>query len=157
MGGKRAVEALEWVAATDENPHLSQEAIEQIAQVGTSISTSALIRLTADRRLRDASINTLTRKVGSIETIGKALRESNIHVRKAMVDVLARMKHPEASTVLLTALDDEDASIRLSAVSAFGRLGSHRADRKLVEVAHRDTDPVVKEAARTLLLRSRAS
>jgi HEAT repeat protein len=57
------------------------------------------------------------------------------------------MKHPRASELLLTALDDRDTSVRLAAVNALENLGNRYAERKLAVLAHTDPDPTVRRAA----------
>ena len=51
-GGKEAVESIEWAAATEQDVRVRQTAIEELAQMATPESIMALIRMTADRRLR---------------------------------------------------------------------------------------------------------
>jgi HEAT repeat protein len=57
------------------------------------------------------------------------------------------MKHPEASEALSVALDDDRPEVRLAALVALRRLGSHVSEKKLWNMAHNDPDPGVREAA----------
>jgi HEAT repeat protein len=68
-----------------------------------------------------------------------------------VVEALGRIKDSRASVLLSKALDDEDASVRLSAVHALSYLGSRTAERKLVAMTHTDPDSNVRRAAQKAL------
>ena len=74
-------------------------------------------------------------------------------VRRAVVDALGRMKQSIASEMLVKALDDEEASVRLTAVNALAYLGNRSAERKLVTVMRADPDTSVRRAAQKALRR----
>jgi HEAT repeat protein len=153
-GTKEAVEALEWAAATEQDIRVRQAAVEELAQMASAESIMALIRMTADRRLRPdciAALSGLSRS--KIEAVASGLKSSQVEVRQAVVEALGRMKHPLASELLARALDDENSSVRLSAVVALGTLGSRLFERKLIELAHKDADVSVRQTARQVIER----
>jgi HEAT repeat protein len=125
--------------------------MRELARMEIPEAITALIRLTADRRLRERSVSMIS-KVGAahIEEVAGGLRSPQLEVRRAVIDALGRMRHPKASEILGIlggALDDEEPRIRLAAVLALKRLGSHTSQRKLLHMAHRDPDPEVRKAA----------
>jgi HEAT repeat protein len=143
-----AINALQWTAATDTDSSVSKAAVGELARIAMPESIAALIRLTADRRVREQAIGALSR-LGAvqIEAVATGLDNIQMEVRRATVDALSRMKHPAASEVLSRALDDERPEVRLTAVLALRRLGSSTLRRKLSQLAHRDPDPGVQKAA----------
>jgi HEAT repeat protein len=153
-GGKETVQCLEWAAATEQDLRVRHTAIEELAQMASPEAIMALIRMTADRRLRPDCIAALSRLTrAKIQAVAAGLRNPQIEVRRAVVEALGRMKNPLASEFLAQALDDENASVRLCAVIALATLGNRSCERKLIELAHRDDDPFVRDAARQAMER----
>jgi len=153
-GGKEAVESIEWAAATEQDVRVRQSAIEELAQMATPESIMALIRMTADRRLRPDCIAALSRLTRvKIQAVAAGLKSPQVEVRQAVVEALGRMKHPLASELLAQALDDENAAVRLCAVAALGTLGNRSCERRLIELAHKDDDPFVRESAKQVVER----
>lgn len=151
-GGSGAVDALQWVAAADVDEQVVQSSIDALARLATPEAVDTLINLTSDPTRRDACVAALADlRKEQIEFIGKGLAHAQSAVRRAVVNALGRMKQPLASELLSTALDDEDASVRLAAASALGHLGSRSAERKLVAMARTDPDPGARRAAQKAL------
>jgi len=149
-----AVEALQWTAATDVDPNVYKAAIDELCRMATPESISALVRLTADRRLREHTIAALARAHPThIEGIATGLRSSQVEVRHAVIEALGRMRHPVASQVLSDALDDKQPEVRTAAIAALRRMGSQTSEKKLVLMAHSDPDPGVRKAAGSALER----
>jgi HEAT repeat protein len=153
-GGKGAVEAMQWVAATDLESNVARTAIEALAHLGTPEAIAALVNLTAATARREDCIEALSRlSEQEIELIGKGLSNTQPSVRRAIVDALSRMKHSLASELLNKALDDEEMSVRLAAVNALAHIGSRSAERKLVELMRADPEQAVRRAAKKALSR----
>jgi HEAT repeat protein len=153
-GGKDAIECIEWAAVTEQDIRIRQVAVEELAQMATPDAIIALIRMTADRRLRADCIAALSRLTrAKIQTVAAGLKNPQVEVRQAVVEALGRMKDPLASELLAQALEDENASVRLCAVIALGTLGSRSCERKLIELAHKDQDPFVRDTARRVVQR----
>ncbi len=151
-GGEGVAGALQWVAATDTEAAVSQAAIEALARLGTPEAVAALLSLAVDPRHREGCMAALAGMgVDTIEEVGRGLSHLHPAVRRVTVSALARMKHPKASALLTTVLNDEDASVRLEAVLALRRLGSRFAGPMLARLAHTDPDPEVRRAAQTAL------
>ncbi|AFY83724.1 HEAT repeat domain-containing protein [Oscillatoria acuminata] len=170
-GGTEAGVALQWLGAADPETRVVQAAIESLARMGTPSAVASLLDLTVDPTCRDCCIQTLATRGGTyqskgcnsptphphasieayIEAIGRGLRHVHPAVRTAVVEILTRLKHPEASELLILALDDSDPHVRLAAVTALGHLGNHACEDKLVILARTDSDTTVRRAARKIL------
>jgi HEAT repeat protein len=75
-------------------------------------------------------------------------------VRVATIDVLARLRHPDASSALRAGLDDADAAVRAAAVTALDRLGARGTARRLAQMAREDPSRAVRRAAAAALGRA---
>jgi len=124
-GGVGAAGALQWVAATDEEPHVAQAAVEALARLATPEAIAALVALTANPTRRESCVAALA-ELGEehVEEVARGLTHMHPAVRRATVSALARMKNPLASARLSKALEDEEASVRLAAVTELRHLGS---------------------------------
>ncbi|HKP86469.1 MAG TPA: HEAT repeat domain-containing protein [Blastocatellia bacterium] len=153
-GGEAAVETIQWAAAADSDPRVAQAALDALARLRTPEAIAALVNLTADAAHREQSVEALSR-LGeqNIELIGRGMASAQSSVRRALVDALGRMKHPLASELLSSALDDEEASVRLAAVNALAHIGNRSAELKLVKLLRADPDPMVRRAAQKALSR----
>ncbi len=152
-GGVGTAGALQWVAATDDEPRVTKAAIEALGQLDTPEAVAALIALAADTKHRETCVAVLS-QLGEerLEWIAQGLQHAHVGVRCATIDALARMKTPHASETLITALEDKDPTVRLAAVTALKRLGSYLAERQLTALAHTDPDASVRAAARAALI-----
>ncbi|MCT7957425.1 HEAT repeat domain-containing protein [Laspinema palackyanum] len=171
-GGTEAGVALQWLGAADPETRVVTAAIDSLARMGTPSAVASLLDLTVDPTCRDTCIQTLATRGGThqsnrlkhsrehsgivsieayIEAIGRGLRHVHPAVRTAVVEILTRLKHPEASELLILALDDSDPHVRLAAVTALGHLGNHACEDKLVILARTDSDTTVRRAARKVL------
>src|SRR5262249_23186855 len=143
-----AAESLQWTAASDNDPVIVEAAIEALTGMATPESIAALLRLAPDRRLREKVISHISRLgAGRLQWIRAGMSSPQLETRRAVVEALGRMKHPEASEILGQALDDERPEVRLEAVRALRRIGSLAMERRLSQMAHSDPDPGVREAA----------
>ncbi|MCS6793193.1 MAG: HEAT repeat domain-containing protein [Oscillatoriaceae bacterium SKW80] len=163
-----AIEAIQWVAATDQDAKVVQTAIEALSLLSNKKAIAALIELTAEPKLTTACILALakTQQTASnipitieeqIQWIGCGLHHPNTRVRCAIVDVLTRLKHPRASELLISALDDTNASVRLQSIRALGYLGNRYAEPKIRMLERTDPDPAVRRAAQKVLQYNRFS
>jgi HEAT repeat protein len=149
-----AAESLQWAAASDSDPSVIEAATEALARMATPEAVAALLRLSSDRRLRDRVIAQISRLGPShLRWIAAGLSSPQLETRRSVVEALGRMKHPEASEIIGKALDDDRPEVRLEAVRALRRLGSLAVERKLLQIAHGDPDPGVREAAGEALQR----
>jgi HEAT repeat protein len=153
-GGPRAASILQWTAAAETEPGVARAAIAGLALMASGESPQAidaidaLVSLTAERAQREASITALA-GLGScrIADVAKGLRHLSAEVRQATVAALSRMKHPEATRWLETALADPAAAVRATAVAELRRLGTRHAAKTLLTLARTDPDHSVRQAA----------
>ena len=118
-GGTDALEQLQRLAATDAEPAVFEAAIVALKRLATSEAITSLVALTADSARREAASAALAEVPDArIEDVARGLSHHSVEVRRAMVEVMARMKRQRASVLLRVALDDADASVRLAAADA---------------------------------------
>ena len=143
------------MAAADPEEKVVQAAIESLSRMGTPEAIAALLELSVDPSSREACILALaarnldnsTIKEDYIEGISQGLNHVHPAVRCAVVEVLKRLKHPFASEILISALNDQDQSVRLSAVNALVYLGNRSCAEQLGILARNDTSAAVRRAA----------
>ena len=159
-GSAGAVAALEWTASADPEVELARGAVEglgAVASAGASAPPSAvaaLVSLLADSRLREFVLTVIARlPPAAIPLIGLGLTHGLPAVRQAAVEALARMRHPDATTAIESALDHEDAEIREAAVLALARIGASSAADRLRRLAGHDPAKAVRRAAGAALAR----
>jgi HEAT repeat protein len=150
----RVPQILQWMAAVDSASEVVLAALDALARVGRrddeqgSAAARALIALTAEPSRREAAINVMSglppRRVADIAA---GLRHASIDVRCASVEALGRMKRPDASRELESALDDRASIVRLTAVAELKHLGTQTSQRKLMALARTDPDGEVRHAA----------
>ncbi|MCX6033009.1 MAG: HEAT repeat domain-containing protein [Chloroflexi bacterium] len=151
-GDGGAASALQWAAATENDPAVAQAAVDALARQGSQEAVDALVGLTADPARREACIAALSGMgEAQIGWLSRGLHDLQPGVRRAMVETLARMKRSRASDEIIPALNDSDATVRLAAVMALSRLGGRRAERQLAGMAHFDADLAVRRAAQAAL------
>jgi HEAT repeat protein len=150
----RVPQILQWMAAVDSASEVVLAALDALARLGRrddeqgSAAVRALIALTAEPTRREAVINVLgglpPRRVADIAA---GLRHASTDVRCASVEALGRMKRPDASRALESALDDRASIVRLTAVAELKHLGTQTSQRKLMALARTDPDGEVRHAA----------
>ncbi len=158
-GGEGAVGAILWLAASDPEASVTNAATDALARISSEEAIAALIDLSADLQRVNSCIAALLRteaRTGvsfdkQIEWIGRGLSHPQAQVRCAVVEVLTRLKHPQASELLTSALDDAEAAVRLVAVRSLGYLGNRSAELKLAALSRTDPDPAVRRAAQKAL------
>jgi HEAT repeat protein len=152
---ERVPEILQWAAAADDDADVMQAAVGALARIGVREegqqgieATRCLVALTADVTRRDLAIAALSSLPTRRTTdIAAGLRDLSPDVRRASVEALGRMKHPDASRAVESALDDPVPAVRLTAVSELKHLGTRTARRKLVALARTDPDLEVRHAS----------
>jgi len=136
------------IASFDSDTEIVQVAIEALASLATPLAIEALVNLTAHpNRTADSVLALANLDAQHIEAVGRGLLHPDAEVRRSVVEVLTRMKHPRASEFLISALDDKDASVRLTALMGLELLGNRYAERKVALLAYTDPDLAVRRAA----------
>ena len=153
-GGIEAVSTLQWTAAADADRDVASAAITALAVMASlesedaTAATHALVTLTTEAAQREALIAALAGlPVRRIRDVAQGLQHTSPVVRRASIEALSRMKHPDASRAIESALDDPVPAVRATAVAELRRLGSRRASRKLLMLARTDPDAEVRKAA----------
>lgn len=150
----RVPQILQWLAAVDRAPEVVSAAVDALARVGMrddeqgSAAARALIALTAEPSRRESVISVLSslpprRMADVIAGLGHASTD----VRCASVEALGRMKRPDASRAVESALDDGASAVRLTAIAELKHLGTRGSQRKLMALARTDPDGAVRHAA----------
>jgi HEAT repeat protein len=177
-GGAEAGVTLQWIAAADSETRIVEAAIDSLSRLATPEAIAGLLELTVDPALREACIHALANvgsvplavsRVGTahptgdtatnlestqeyIEAIAQGLNHVHVGVRSAVVEVCGRLKHPLASQLLITALNDRDPSVRLASVSSLVNSGNRDCQEQLAILARTDPDPAVRRAAQKGLM-----
>jgi HEAT repeat protein len=157
FGGPQAIEVLEWTAATDPSPAVVDAALEGLAAIAISSDDSesavrVLVGLAADPARRDRVVSTLGGLPAPlIDAIARGLGDARVAVRVAVVRALSRLRQPDASRRLQSALDDASAEVRVAALTELRHLGTRGIERRVAALARSDADPAVRRAALSAL------
>ena len=159
-GGPEAVELLRWKAAADDDPQVVRAAINGLCHMAVRTSphsgsaVAAIAAVAGDPSRRAEAIAALARlPVAAIPRFGDVLSSREAAARRAILEALGRMAHPEASAYVVAALDDGDASVRQLAVAILSRLGSRGIARAFAGLAASDPSDGVRRAAALALRR----
>ena len=159
-GGAPAIELLQWTAAADSDPDVMRAAIAGLSRIGAGASASAgpavaaLAAVAGEPSRRADAIAALARvPVDAIRRVGDCLSSRDPSVRRAVVEALGRLTHPNASAYVMTALTDGDASVRQLAVTVLARLGTRGVARAFAGLAATDPSEGVRRAAAIALRR----
>jgi HEAT repeat protein len=158
-GGAASVGLLRWTAGGDASEEVSRAALDGLVTLaaqpgGWADAIDAVVELTADPKRREAAVAALARMPGArCDRVALGLAHASPEVRRATIDTLTRMKHPDASSRVREALDAPDATVREAAVAALDRVGATGLTRKLAAMAAGDPDTGVRRAAGAALAR----
>ncbi|KOR34190.1 MULTISPECIES: HEAT repeat domain-containing protein [Planktothricoides] len=165
-GNESVVEPIEELLNEESETRVVNVAIQTLGELRSASATTTLIELLCHSQYREAAISALTANAlprhqsisGSaptteeqIEWLAKGLTHPDPMVRSGLVEVLTRFKHPLASRLLVQALDDTDASVRLSCIRALAHLGHRGIEEKLQMMTRNDPNARVRRAAQKLL------
>jgi HEAT repeat protein len=163
----RVVPAIQNLLDRESEMRVVNVGIQTLASLNNQKATEVLINLMGNSQYRESVIAALAghRVVGrrsqntesiptteqEIQWIGTGLRHRDPSVRSGLVEVLTRFKHPLASELLVIALDDRDASVRLSCIRALAHLGHRGIEEKLQIMTRNDPNARVRRAAQKVL------
>ena len=151
-GGSAALRELLRVADADQDHKVRRLATQSLAQLGTPEAIGGLLELCVQPDRREDCIGALAKlNAARFSLLVPGLKHSRPEVRRAAVEVLARLKHPEATGQLLTALKDQDREVRLAATLALKHLSSAKTRASLMHTARHDRDAEVRRAAQAAL------
>ncbi len=159
-GGADSISVLHWTAGGDASAEVANAALDGLVTLAAQPAGSwaeaidAVVELSADSKHRDAAVAALARMPGArSERVARGLTHASPEVRRATVEALTRMKHPDASLRVRAALDAPDPTVREAAVTALERVGTSGLTRKLAAMAAGDADQAVRRAAEAALAR----
>jgi HEAT repeat protein len=158
--GCESVAALRWTADADPAYEVSVAAFSGLAQLAAPVDAAgadaidALIDLTASPTRRETAVATLAGAAGvHLDRIALALDHDAPEVRRAMVDVLTRIKDADAARHVRAALDHRDPAVREAAITALDRVGARGVWGKLAAMAASDPAAAVRRAAAAVVAR----
>jgi len=161
FGTADGVDALQWTAAADPDAAVAAAAIEALGSLAArdgddaARAVVALVTSLIEPRTRELAAAVLSRLPGPrIPAVADGLRHAHPAVRAGVVDVLARMRHPEASLAIRSALDDADAGVREAAVTALDQLAVRGLGRRFAQMSRDDASRAVRRAAAAALGRA---
>ncbi|MCX7913047.1 MAG: HEAT repeat domain-containing protein [Thermodesulfovibrionales bacterium] len=88
-----------------------------------------------------------------VNALIEGIDDSELLIRESSIISLGKIGNPKAVEPLVRKLRDKSFAIRFAALRALIEIGDKRAFSSIEEVALRDEDPVLREYARSALLR----
>jgi hypothetical protein len=156
-----AVESLQWTVAADAEDSVAVAAVEALGAIAAKsdgqadAAVTALVATLAEPSRRAAAVAVLARlPERRVARVAAGLTHPNPVVRGVLIDVLARLRQPEASAAIRAALDDPDAAVREAAIVALDQLAVRGLGARLAQLAHSDESRAVRRAAASALGRS---
>lgn len=124
--GRRGLGPLVELARSDRNEDVRRAALEALAGIGTPAAVEALLNLSEDPRLRDHAVADLVAVAAeAVPVLARIARRRNTGVALTAVDVLTRLRRPEATEVLaeLAGSSLVQAQVREGALEGLDVLG----------------------------------
>jgi HEAT repeat protein len=164
LASGEAVSELEWIAAADPDRQVSHDAIGKLGEIassGGSVATQAvdaLVALLAEADRSDGTIAALLSvPIDLVSRLANGLSHSQPVVRRRTVEALGRLRHPEATRLIVPAFDDPDATVREAVAVVVHRLGTRIFDDRLRRLSSKDPSRAVRRAADAALACVRAT
>jgi HEAT repeat protein len=135
-------------ALHEKNLQLRLDIIAALGGIGKP-SVIPLINLLKDNDLGIRMIaNWFLEKKGDecIELLLGALRDNDLEIRYRIIDILGKIKNPQAVEPLIIALKDNSAVVRWKAAEALGKIKDPKAIEAL-KIASQDNDQFVRKGA----------
>lgn len=155
------MESLQWTVGADQEDTVALAAVEALGSIAAKsngeadAAVSALVATLAEPARRGAAVAVLARlPERRVAQVAAGLTHPNPVVRRVLMDVLARLRHPEASAAIRAALDDRDATVREAAIVALDQLAVRGLGPRLSQLARSDESRAVRRAAASALGRS---
>ena len=119
---------LQRVAATDNEFDIRRTAVQALSDVarrqgpvGDEAVQMLVAMLTDGERGQEAAAALARLPVDRLASVAGHLHHPDATIRRAIVDMLGRSRHSEATTLLVDALNDKAAAVRDAATLALGR------------------------------------
>jgi HEAT repeat protein len=128
MSGDDTAQVLQQVAVTDSEPEVRSTAVDALGDLarqpdaaGDEAAAMLVAMLTDAERCQDAAAALARLPAARLAAVARQLHHPDPLTRRAVVEMLGRSRHSEATTLLFDALSDESASVREAAMLALGR------------------------------------
>lgn len=122
-GDPQDIPLLRQVAEDDRDPAAQAAAVVAIGAVRHCAAAEALVELAADPALRPAAVAALAAAGAEwADAAAAGLTHPDPAVRRAMVEALARMRHPAATAHIRAALHDPDPTVHTAAIATLERM-----------------------------------
>ena len=158
---REAVDSLQWTVGADQEDAVALAAVEALGAIAgkadgeADAAVAALVATLAEPARRGGAVAALARlPERRVAPVAAGLTHPNPVVRRVLLDVLARLRHPEASAAIRGALDDRDATVREAAIVALDQLAVRGLGPRLAQLARSDESRAVRRAAASVLGRS---
>jgi HEAT repeat protein len=147
LGSAKATPALV-ARLRDDDATVRRAAAAALGEVGDAQSAGALTEALRDPGLHGPALEAL-RRLGSaaLPEIERAFAAAGVEARRLLVDLAGRFEDRRARRLLLSALADDSAPVRVEAALALGDAGILDAVRPLMDVKAHDPSPDVRHAA----------
>ena len=162
-GSAGAVGSLEWAALTDDDDRVVEASIAALEAVATredaagAAAVESLVRMLGETARRNRAATALAGlPLTRLEDVARALQHPAPEVRCAVVDVIGRFQHPDATARVARALTDQASAVRETALSTLQRLGARGLDDTFAAMAAADPSKRVRRAAAAALAHSRS-
>lgn len=135
-------------ALHEKNLQMRLDIIATLGEIGEP-SIRPLINLLKDDNLIVRMIaKWILEKKGSksIELLLEALRDNDLEIRYRIIEILGKIKHPQAVEPLIIALKDNSVVVRWKAAEALGKIKDPKAIEAL-KIASQDNDQFVHKGA----------
>ena len=162
-GSADAVPSLEWAALADDDEAVVRAAIAALETVALredgagSVAVETLCRMLGDAGRRERAAAALAQlPMSRLPEVARGLQHPSPDVRCAVVDVLGRFRHGDATGRVAEALTDSASVVREAALTTLMRLGARGLDDTFTALAAKDPSKRVRRAAAAALAGSRA-
>lgn len=150
-----AVSILHWAVTFGGPDDLSRAALDGLRRLATSESqdtsraaVSALVAVGASPAHRAAIVQALgSLRPECVAWMRDEFGKSPPDLRVLLVNAAARLRHSDASALLVDALRDASPAVRLAAITAIRTVGAGLAQRELASLSTSDPSPAVRRLA----------
>jgi HEAT repeat protein len=135
-------------AASHPLPDVREQAAFALARVNDPAAVPKLIEMLhgKEKVIQDKAADALVKfGASSISCLLKTLDHNDANMRATVVDILGKIRNPDAISGLLKVLRDQDKNLRKVVINALGSIGDGTAVPALVKLLH-DEDPKIRVA-----------
>lgn len=146
-----AVSALQYLLITDTDEDIINASISSLAAHNSPESVMALMSATIYPDKRQKIITSLSKSWdGKLSFIENSFRTGLIMVKTAAIEILARIKRPEATRIIEEALKHTEKEVRIAALLAINRIYGH-IPASIAYLCQHDKDESVQKILNNLI------